>query len=52
MEKEGKESRRFYQRPKMANLVFIEGCISPPPRISGEKLDGLATPGGSPVDDL
>jgi hypothetical protein len=43
MEKEGKESIRFHQRPKMANLVLIEGYVFPPPWVPGEELDGLAT---------
>jgi hypothetical protein len=52
MEKEGKESRRFYKRPKMANLVLIEGSVSPPPWISGEELDGFATSDLSPFNNL
>jgi len=52
MEKEGKESRRFHQRPEKANLLLIEGAISPPPWVPGEELDGLATPDLSPFDDL
>jgi len=52
MEKEGKESRRFHQRPKMANLVLIEGCISPPPWVPGEELDGFAPSDLSPFDDF
>jgi len=30
MEKEGKESRRFQERPKMANLLLIEESVSHP----------------------
>jgi hypothetical protein len=52
MEKEGKESGRFHERPKMANLVLIEGSVSPSPWVPGEELDGFATPELSPSDDL
>jgi len=52
MEKEGEESRRFHQRPEKANLVLIEGSISPPPWVPGEELDGFATSDLSPSDDL
>ena len=52
MEKEGIERRRFHLRPKMANLVLIEGSVSPPPWVPGEELDGFATSDLSPSDDL
>ena len=52
MEKEGIERRRFQLRPKMADLVPVEGSISPPPWVPGEELDGFATSDLSPFDDL
>jgi hypothetical protein len=52
MEKERKEGRQFHQRPKMVNLVLIEGSVPPPPWVPGEELNGFATSNLSPFDNL